>query len=168
MMVERSLKGVQMAEMMAEVILTKTRLESTTPTARTHTANSMGTKSEPNPPSSGESLMRSATMEASAHAALMKNSKHCWGAERSMVDTPLSLSGCTSACMRSSRTTSRPNDEMVRMKPMVLSSTWPALMSTPPMETTMAAAMEDHLNLAEPTAMESAVTPTGSREPVMA
>ena len=57
---------------------------------------------------------------------------------------------------------------MVKMNPMVLSSTCPNLIRTPPTDTTAAAATVLHLNFALPMAMESMVTPTGRSEPVMA
>ena len=54
------------------------------------------------------------------------------------------------------------------MNPIVLSSTWPNLIKTPPTETTAAAATVLHLNFALPMKMDNMVTPTGNSEPVMA
>jgi hypothetical protein len=81
---------------------------------------------------------------------------------------PVSLSGCSRCCIRSSLTTSRTREDMVRMKPNGESSIWPALIKMPPTDTTAAAHTVDHLNFCDPVRNPAIVTPTGSSCPVMA
>mmetsp|Transcript_5673 Transcript_5673/g.21395 ORF Transcript_5673/g.21395 Transcript_5673/m.21395 type:complete len:203 (-) Transcript_5673:540-1148(-) len=168
MIVHRSLKGVQIALMMALVILTKKRLNRTTPTASAHTVATMGKNSGPNPPSSLVSCMRRAMAPTSVNTPLTQKRMHCCGAESSIIPMPVSFSGCSRYCINSSLTTSKPKDDMVRMKPNGESSIWPALMSMPPTDTTAAAHTVDHLNRCEPVRNPAMVTPTGRSCPVMA
>ena len=160
----RSLKGVVTATATADATLTKTNITRLTTTASAPLRNTSDHASAVNSPP----LMAAATARDSSTAAPMAAMTHWSGAERSMSPELLSLSGWTSRCTSTSRTTSSPMAMSVRVNPTGDRLSSPAWIMAPPTATAPAATHAAIRKGSAPTATLSAVTPTGSVDAIMA